>query len=205
MPQPDLDRALADIAAIRGQLAAGAAFQGFGPLVVAATGGIALATMLLQSMSPELAASPLGYVAIWVVAAVLASVLVGAEMVARSRRRHGGLADAMLFQAIEQFLPAAFAGAAITLVILKFAPQAGWILPGLWQVLFATGLFASLRTLPRTIAIVAAWYFLSGITVMIIASQGGGLLSAYMGVPFAVGQLGMAVILHLAERPHDKQ
>src|SRR5258705_4916720 len=44
----DLDKALADIFAIRSQIAAGTAFRGYGPATVAATGGFALLTALLQ-------------------------------------------------------------------------------------------------------------------------------------------------------------
>src|SRR5258708_22194085 len=44
----DLDKALADIFAIRSQIAAGTAFRGYGPATVAATGGLALFTPLLQ-------------------------------------------------------------------------------------------------------------------------------------------------------------
>ena len=38
----DLDKALADIIAIRSQLAAGTAFRGYGPATIAATSGVAL-------------------------------------------------------------------------------------------------------------------------------------------------------------------
>src|SRR5262249_21327282 len=44
----DLDKALADIGAIRSQLAAGTAFRGYGPATIAATSGIALTTAILQ-------------------------------------------------------------------------------------------------------------------------------------------------------------
>ena len=44
----DLDKALADIFAIRSQIAAGTAFRGYGPAAVAATGGLALLTAILQ-------------------------------------------------------------------------------------------------------------------------------------------------------------
>ncbi len=46
----DLDKALADIIAIRSQLAAGTAFRGYGPAAIATTGGLALLTALLQSI-----------------------------------------------------------------------------------------------------------------------------------------------------------
>ncbi len=44
----DLDKALADIIAIRSQIAAGTAFRGYGPAAIAATGGLALVTAILQ-------------------------------------------------------------------------------------------------------------------------------------------------------------
>ncbi len=44
----DLDKALADIVAIRSQIAAGTAFRGYGPATVAATAGVALVTAILQ-------------------------------------------------------------------------------------------------------------------------------------------------------------
>jgi len=44
----DLDKALADIFAIRSQIAAGTAFRGYGPAAIAATGGLALMTAVAQ-------------------------------------------------------------------------------------------------------------------------------------------------------------
>ena len=44
----DLDKALADILAIRTQIAAGTAFRGYGPAAMAITGALALAVTLLQ-------------------------------------------------------------------------------------------------------------------------------------------------------------
>ena len=46
------------------------------------------------------------------------AALIGAEMIARTRRHHSDLADAMILNAIEQFLPAGAAGVAIALVLL---------------------------------------------------------------------------------------
>ena len=42
--------------------------------------------------------------------AVFAVIITGAEMIARSRREHGGLADEMLYKAVEQYIPAGVAG-----------------------------------------------------------------------------------------------
>lgn len=195
----NLDRALADITSIRSQLAAGAMFRGFGPAVMAVTGGLAVVTAGAQSLWPEtLARDPLTFLLCWVVAAAVSGALIGAEMLARSRRHHGGLADAMVLNAIEQFLPAGFAGGAVACVLGLFAPQALWLLPGLWQILVALGIFASVRTLPRVVAFVGAWYFVAGVGVLIIASFDRALSPWLMGLPFAAGQFLMAAVLHFA-------
>ncbi|GJD62811.1 hypothetical protein CS379_05715 [Methylobacterium frigidaeris] len=50
LDRADLDRVLADIVAIRSQVAAGTAFQGCGPSALALTGAPALATASLQAL-----------------------------------------------------------------------------------------------------------------------------------------------------------
>ncbi len=107
----DLDRALADIVAIRSQIAAGTAFQGYGPATIAATGGLALLTAAAQRFWLGETPDPVLFFAGWVATAILAVVLIGGEMLARSRRHHSGLADALIYNAIETFLPAGAAGA----------------------------------------------------------------------------------------------
>lgn len=195
----DVDRALADITSIRSQLAAGTMFRGYGPAVMAITGILAIATAGAQTIWPaQLAGDPVTLLACWIAAALVSAGLVGSEMLARSRRHHGGLADAMILSAMEKFMPAGLAGFAIGYVLFEFAPEAMWILPGLWQILVGLGIFASVRSLPRSIALVGAWYFLAGIAVLIVASSSREITPWMMGLPFAVGQFLMAAVLHLA-------
>jgi len=202
---PDLHRALSDIGDIRQQLAAGTLFRGFGPLVVAITGVLALLTALAQSLVPALAQTPRAFLLTWSCTAVLAVLLIGVEMVARTRRQHGGLADAMLFNAVEHFLPVGLAGATITAILYEFAPDTTWLLPGLWQLLLALGLFAATRFLPRRVAIAGAWYFVAGAAVLMLSSQDRTLLPWAMGIPFAVGQLLLAAIIRTAYGEEDGQ
>jgi hypothetical protein len=195
----DLDKALADIFAIRSQIAAGTAFRGYGPATVAATGGVALLTAILQFLwldNPT--GRPIAFFTGWAAAALLSAGLIWIEMQARSRRHHSGLADAMIQQAVEQFLPAGVAGVLLAIMLWKFASETLWMLPGLWQLLVSLGVFASVRSLPRTIALAGAWYFLSGFTVLLLASQSHALSPWTMGLPFAAGQLLMAALLHFA-------
>ena len=80
----ELDRALADITAIRSQLARGTEFRGYGPMTVAATGVRAVAAAGLQALwLPQPGNELLAYVAIWVATAAISILLIGIEMVAR--------------------------------------------------------------------------------------------------------------------------
>lgn len=192
----DLDKALADLGDIRSRLAVGTTFQGFGPAVIAITSVMALVLGLAQVGFPMLfSASIEAYLVSWVLLAVMCSVLIGAEMIARSRRIHGGLADAMLVQAIEHFLPAAAAGAVLTFVVYSFASDLLWTLPGLWQLVLSLGIFASARTLVRRVKLVAAWYFVCAFVVFVLSIEQTTLSPWLMAVPFAIGQLLMAFVL----------
>src|SRR5258705_137598 len=79
---------------------------------IGATGGLALMTAGAQFLWLD---DPRGQAVIffagWAATALVSAGIIGVEMRARSRRHHCGLADAMVHQAVEQFLPAAAAGA----------------------------------------------------------------------------------------------
>jgi hypothetical protein len=200
----DLDKALADIFAIRSQIAAGTAFRGYGPAAVAATGGLALLTAILQYLwLDDPTGHPMAFLAGWATAALVSGGMIWTEMQARSRRHHSGLADAMVLQAVEQFLPAGAAGVLLAVMLWKFAPENLWMLPGLWQLLVSLGVFASVRSLPRTVAFAGAWYFVAGFGCLLLASQTHALSPWTMGLPFVIGQLLMAAILHFASGVHD--
>jgi len=202
----DLDKALADIIAIRSQIAAGTAFRGYGPAAMAATGAIALITAILQFLLlHDPTGNPLTFFFGWAAAALLSSTLIWIEMQARSRRHHSGLADAMIHQAVEQALPAGIAGLLLAVMQWKFAPETLWMLPGLWQVLVSLGVFASVRSLPRSVALAGAWYFVAGFTVLLLASQSHTLSPWTMGLPFAIGQSLMATIFYFATGEADAE
>jgi hypothetical protein len=198
----DLDKALADILAIRSQLAAATAFRGYGPAALAATGGLALLTMLAQVLLlSDPTAHPFVFLSGWFVTAAVSAGVIWVEMRGRSRRIHSELADALIHNAVEQFLPSGVAGVALALVFVRFAPESLWMVPGLWQILVSLGIFASVHALPRGVALGAAWYFVAGIGVLMLSSSDHALSPWSMGLPFVVGQLLLALILHLASGP----
>lgn len=193
----DLDKALADITAIRNQIARGAEFRGYGPMTIAATGMLAIVAGIAQTIwLPDPEAAITGYLALWIATAALSVVLVGTEMVLRSRRIHRGLADEMIYTATEQFIPAGVAGALVTFVIYRFAPESLWMLPGLWQIIFSLGFFASCRTLPRPMFGAGVWYLVTGLACLAFANDEGAFSPWAMAVPFGIGQFYMAGVLY---------
>jgi hypothetical protein len=192
----DLHRALADISAIRDQMARGTVFRGYGPAALAATGLLALFAAVTQSYWIDDPARDIGaYLVLWIATAGLAILIVGSEAIRRSRRIHDGLADDMLRAAAEQFLPAAVAGVLLTFVLVRTAEAALWMLPGLWQILFSLGVFASCRSLPRPMISVAIWYLAAGLACLALANGADALSPWAMGLPFLVGQMLAAFLL----------
>lgn len=191
----NLDKALGDISSIRRQVARSTEFRGYGPATLAATGGIAVLAAGAQAVWLADPVNRIGmYLAVWISTAVLSAALIGVQMVTRSHRVHSGMADEMIRMAVEQFLPAAGAGALMTIVLVASVPSALWMLPGLWQVIFSLGVFSSCRFLPRQMAAAGAWYLLTGLGCIMLADSRA--LSPWaMGIPFGAGQLLVAGIL----------
>jgi hypothetical protein len=193
----DLDKALADITAIRSQMARGSEFRGYGPATVAVTAALAIVVAVLQAVwLPAPAANPFAYAMLWGATAVVAFTLIGIEMVARTRRIHSGLADEMIQAATEQFIPAGVAGLLLTVVLFQYAPQSLWMLPGLWQIVFSLGLFASCRSLPKPMFAAAVWYLAAGLACLAFANGRYAFSPYAMGVAYGVGQLLIAIVLY---------
>jgi hypothetical protein len=192
----DLNEALAEISTIRSQIARATEFRGYGPATVAMTGLVAIAVASMQRrMFPDAVHNAAIYITIWSVTAVFATGIIGLEMIVRSRTIHSGLATEMILNAVEQLVPSGVAGVLVATVLIRVAPDAEWMIPGLWQVILSLGVFASTRFLPRAVLAVAAWYLLAGL-VCLVWSAGARTLSPWaMGMPFGVGQILAAAIL----------
>ena len=198
--------ALSEISALRLELARNSEFRGFGPATLAVTAVLAIAAAVAQwRWMPDPAANIRSYLGLWSGIAVLSVALIAAEAIRRSRRAHQGLADDMLVAAAEQFLPAAFAGVLLTLVLIVSAPETLWMLPGLWQVILSLGVFAARRNLPPLLRIVAGWYLAAGLACLAFARGEYALSPWAMGIPFAIGEGLAAALLWLSYRgEHDE-
>lgn len=197
----DLHKALAEIEAIRGQVARATQFRGYGPATLASTGVLAVITAVTQgALVSDPSRHPAAYLTLWVGTATLSLTLISVETICRARRAHSMLALPMLRSAGEEFLPAIVAGLLLTVVVARDSPQDVWMLPGLWQVIFSLGVFSSCRFLPRPMFAVGLWYLTSGL-ILLARGDGDQALSPWaMGVPFGVGQLLVAAVLRLGYR-----
>src|SRR5215475_14153916 len=201
----DLHKALGDIGSIRRQMASTTEFRGYGPTTLAVTGAFAILAAVAQTLwVPDPARHIPAYLGIWIATAVLSAALTGFQMYTRTRRIHSGLSNEMLRMAVEQFLPSVAAGLLLTIVLLRYVPQASWMLPGMWQIVFSLGVFSSCRFLPRPIVIAGAWYLLTGLSCLAMA--GNRALSPWtMGISYGAGQMLVAAILWLRPSEADDE
>ncbi len=202
----ELHKALEEIHSIRCQVARGTEFQGYGPLTVAITGLLALGAAAIQAFRlPDPQQHTAAYLAIWITTAALSFVIIGAETVVRAQRVHSGLAVEMIRSALEQFLPSIVAGLLVTVVVARCVPQSLWMLPGLWQVIFSLGVFASCRFLPRPLFGVGVWYLSAGLTCLALDDPGRAFSPWSMGIPFGIGQLLVGAVLQFGYGNTDDQ
>jgi len=193
----ELQRALSEIQSIRNQVARGTEFRGYGPASIALSGLLAMLVAAVQAqwMAKHENVRLTVWVAVWAATAAVSVLLAGIDTFARARRVHRGFAREMVQSAMEQFLPAMMVGFLLTVVMMSVVPQECWLLPGLWELIFSLGVFASCRFLPRQMFAVGVWYLGSGLYCLAAASTTHALSPWMMGVPFGVGQLLVAAVL----------
>lgn len=196
----DVEHALSQLADIRTQMAASARFRGMAPEAVAGTGILALVAAFLQKGWPEqFPGDPVSFTLFWVMVSAIAASAIAIEAFGRAHRLHGGMAERMMRSTLRLFVPFGVVGGLLTFVLLRTAPDVCWLLPGLWQMLIALlGFAAAVTNLPRVVAWGAAWYLLCATAVLMLAGQDHMATPWMMGLPFGMGQLLMAGLLHRA-------
>ena len=192
----ELGDALTQIADIRGQIARSGTFRGYRSVPTALSGMIALLTAAAQQRwVPDPYHWLDGYLWIWFAAAMLSLLTVAIEMIARLRRGGSIVQREMSMAAAEHFFPCLAAGALLTFVVVEYAIETAWMLPGLWMILFSLGVFSSRRFLPRQAVGVGGFYMLAGALVISMRYQAA--LSPWtMGLVFGLGQLATAGLFY---------
>jgi len=196
----DLNQALTDIRSIRRQVANATQFRGYGPLTLTATAVFALLGGVAQHLwLPEPAAHPIQYVFLWLTTAIVSAALIVTQMLTRADRLHSGMADEMIRIAVAQFLPAGIAGVILPFVLLHVTREVFWMLPGLWQIVFSLGVFASCRCLPRPMLLAGMWFLLTGLACISFGDT-RALAPITMSIPYAVGMGFVAVVHYLSAK-----
>jgi len=192
----ELRQALAEISAIRTQVARETQFRGYGPRSTAASGALAILVASAQALWLKATRGDARlFLMVWVSTAVVAAGICAWETYIRTRKVHFGFSREMIQAAIEQFLPAMVVGLMLTVVLVQAAPRELWMLPGLWQLSFSLGIFASCRFMPRPMFAVGLWYLVAGLACLAIEGGPHELSPWAMGIPFGIGQLFLAAVL----------
>jgi hypothetical protein len=105
----------------------------------------------------------------------------------------------MIRMAVAQFLPAGVAGAILPFVLLQIPHDVFWMLPGLWQIVFSLGVFASCRCLPRLMLLVGVWFLLTGFGCIMLGDT-RALAPATMSGAYAIGMLLVAAVHYFSSR-----
>jgi hypothetical protein len=192
----ELHEALSQISEIRRQMARTSVFRGYRSATAAFSGMVAIAAAATQSL---VVANPVkdvkGYLCVWLAAALVGVVAAASEMIVRCRRSNSPLQKELTVQAVEQFVPSLAAGALLTLVMVMFAHEEIWLLPGLWAVMFSLGVFASRRVLPGAITVVGFYYLLAGLLCIALTDPWTAFRPWTMAIIFAPGQFLAAFVL----------
>src|SRR5262245_16686968 len=190
----ELQRALAQVAAIQDQVTRADVYRGYRSVPVAASGLIGLAAAWLQPT--RLAADPIAFVTYWGVVAASAgfvglseiayNYVVNDQAVERRRTR----------RVMGQLMPSVLAAAIITACLIRISPSLVRMLPGIWSICFGVGIFASRPFLVRMTGWIALYCYAAG--VLLLWNAGGTeTLSAWsVGGTFGVGQLLAAAVLY---------
>jgi hypothetical protein len=195
--------ALRQIAEIRERMAGSQVFRGFRSLGVAFSGVLALVAATWQPRwIPVPTANLAHYLALWIgvaAASLLAAILC---LWSWSRTTESGLVRERAVLATSQVLPPLIVGALLTLGIFRSAPDAAWMLPGLWSLVFSLTVFASRRFLSPQVAWVGVHYVVAGAACLFLSPRDAALAPWQMAFCFGGGQLlGAAILYWTVEQP----
>lgn len=195
----DMHEIAGTLAEIRTQIAQATVFRGFRSLTVGFSGFLALLAAWVQVDGiPRPVDQLRDYVNLWTGVALVSLFVIGAELGYLWIATVSPLGHRLTLVAIRKFIPCLTAGTAVTLSITKFAPESGWMLPGLWSILFSQGIFSSSNILPPASFWVGVHYLVAG-TLCLMLGNGAHALSPWlMAITFGVGQIMAALILYLA-------
>lgn len=207
----DVTRALAQLEEIHTHLARTEVYRGWRSLPVALSGivGLAAAGGHVFALRHRAGIDPQAWVLYWLAVGVVSLVIGCAELLWRYLHQESQTEQRRTQQVVAQFLPALVAGFCLTLTLMSLRATLATLLPGLWALLFAVGIFSARPYLPTLSTLVSGFYALAGMALMYAlgadALPPDGLplwFSWAVGGVFGAGQFMAAAVLYWSfERP----
>lgn len=196
----EVRQAIADLAEVRGRLANVQRFDGYSGSAAIASGIVALiagAVQLAIVPHPNAAQRAL-YLAIWLACLGVALALNYGAILAWRARNRGAQAGVQTRTVGLTILPAIVSGGVITLALVLRGVDD--LLPGIWCLTYALGIFASRAMVPRDVSWVAAGFGAFG-TLLLLVPAVGPLDWWVMPAAFGLGQIAIgAVVREAAQR-----
>lgn len=195
VPMTHLTEALHSLSEIHAHLAKGEVYQGVKARQVMLSGMIGILAAIVQPrMISE--GDVDGFVWYWLLTAAVCalagtsgaifSYFLGDDELSRRRARI----------VAGQLVPCLAAGAFLTLALLPVMDRCIGMLPGLWAMLYALGLFSTRPYLPRATGWVGLYFLVAG-TLLVSLLPLTAIPSPWtIALVFAAGQFGLALVLH---------
>lgn len=190
------DRALQDLSFIRRTMEGASSFTDVPGWGLVVTGATALGAATLASLQPSAGR----WIAVWLVEAVLGTLLGGAFMLRKMRRRAQPDGAPLLSIPARKFLlgfwPAILAGAVLTFALID--PRGIWdassvaphALAGLWLLLYGVGVVTAGAFSVRAVPLMGIGFMLLGAIALLVPATPGDL---FLALGFGVLQMAFGV------------
>ena len=192
----DVEQAVADLAEVRLRLVTLQRFDGVSGQAAVASGVVAFIAGALQYLLIPLPLSAAGvsrYLAIWLGCLALAlAINYGAILSWLAHERRLG-ARGQVRNVGKTILPAIVIGGVLTASLLGHRMAS--MLPGVWSMCYALGLFASKAMLPRSVVAVASGFTLFGAVLLLVPASAHTLAWWVMPLLFGTGQIAIGVCI----------
>jgi hypothetical protein len=184
-PQPLHDRAIENLRFIRDTMARAGAFT-----AVPGKGQIALgATAVVAALLAHRAPTRLAWLEIWLGEALVALAIGGWSMVRKARAADDALLSGPGRRVLLSFFPALLAGGLLTAAL--FVAGATDPLPGLWLLLYGTGVAAAGAFSVRVVPLMGAAFFACGAAALFTPAAWGDawMAAGFGGLHIAFGAI----------------
>lgn len=199
-----LDEALEQLDAISAVADRATTFEGLRSFPTATTAVVGLLAAFFQTQ--VIGSNPVdvpAFLALWVGVAGISLCVVMTDMVYRYHCDPTARSRRMTLEVLYRLLPSIVVGGALTAVVYFSAREVAWMLPGLWSILLGMGIFAASSLLPPLLQKAGIWYVGCGLAVLILAQDAYALHPLSMAIPFGLGQIIGACLIHSHSKSRD--